>query len=217
MSIEGYLNTITSQHRTQPRFIAMLSALLAPADDVQALLNLWNFIFDVDEAEGDALDKIGERVGCARTMDLLKKDSPTVELTDDYYRVCIKVRILNNQWNGRIIDLMANFRTMFPDYTLTVHDRQDMSMRVIVEGIQDDLLMRLLVAGHLLPKPEGVRMEIVIRIVRDDASTIYTGIAHTRHITSDITSDAPDIQDATFLTDETGAILTDETGAWLTA
>ena len=176
MSVDKYLNVITSEHRQQPNYTAMLSVLLSPADDVQNLLDLWTHIFDLDIAEGDALDKQGERVGCLRSLDLYPESNAMVRLEDDYYRVCIKVKILNNQWDGTVKSLIENFKTMFPDYTLTLVDNQDMSMKLIVEGISDRLMQRLMLAGHMLPKPAGVRLEIVIRIRREDDIPLYTGI-----------------------------------------
>jgi hypothetical protein len=177
MSVDKYLNVITSEHRQQPNYTAMLSVLLRPADDVQNLLDLWTYIFDLESAEGDALDKLGERVGCLRSLDLYPESQAMVRLEDDYYRVCIKVKILNNQWDGTIESLLKNFDTMFPDYILTVVDNQDMTMKLIIEGISDKLMQRLMMVGHLLPKPAGVRLEIVIRILREDDLNLYTGIA----------------------------------------
>ncbi len=215
MSVDKYLNVITSEHRQQPNYTAMLSVLLSPADDVQNLLDLWTYIFDLEIAEGDTLDKLGERVGCLRKLGLRPSGSPTVTLEDDYYRVCTMVKILNNQWDGTIESLIKNFGIMFPDYKLAVVDNQDMSMKLIVEGITDDLMLHLMTAGHLLPKPAGVRLEIVIREVREDTAAVYTAIAQLQQDSMTIPGEAVEIPELICLVDEDGNQLADENGAWL--
>ena len=215
MSVDKYLNVITSEHRQQPKYTAMLSALLSPADDVQNLLDLWTYIFDLESAEGDALDKLGERVGCFRKLELIPVGHPTVTLEDDYYRICIMVKILNNQWDGTIESLIQNFDSMFPDYSLTVVDNQDMTMKLIVEGVIDDLMLHLMTAGYLLPKPAGVRLEIVIRQRQEDSTTLYTGVALKLQHEIEIDGVEAYLPNFRYLVDEDGNYLVDENDDWL--
>ena len=159
-----YLNLITSQHRQQPNFMAMLTALLEPLEDVRNFLLQWDALFHLESAAGDALDKLGARVACARRLDFQPQSGSAV-LADDDYRLLIKAKILASHWDGTIQGMEENFRLLFPEYHLAVIDHQNMSLRVTVVGLKGTLMEELIARGYIIPKPAGVRM--IVNVVED--------------------------------------------------
>ena len=157
--MRSYLNVITSQHRLQPRFMALLTALLTPLADTRNLLEQFTALFTLDTAAGDALDKLGERVGLPRRLPFQPASGSAV-LNDDDYRLLIKARILINHWDGTLQAMRENFRLLFPEYELSILDHQNMTLRVTVVGLKGTLYEELIRRGYILPKPVGVRMTV---------------------------------------------------------
>ena len=54
--IEEYLDVITSEHREQPKYMAMLSVYLEKLQHVVNILNAWNEHFHLEDAVGNQLD-----------------------------------------------------------------------------------------------------------------------------------------------------------------
>lgn len=83
------------QFKDKPKFLALLSVLTTPFQSLEDAL--WSlFVVTIDDAVGDALDKIGKIVGQPRTS-----------LVDDTYRRYIKARIATNRSKGTIHDLIV--------------------------------------------------------------------------------------------------------------
>ncbi len=162
--MKAYLDLITSQHREQPAFMALLRALLTPLADVQNLLLQWETLLNLETAEGAALDQLGARIACSRRLDFQPASGSAV-LADGDYRLLIKAKILANHWDGTIQGMQENFRLLFPEYFLSVIDHQDMTLRVTVVGLKGTLYEELLERGYIIPKPAGVRM--IVNVVED--------------------------------------------------
>lgn len=173
--IEDYLNIITSEHRQQPKYIAMLTAYLRKLQDAQLVIEAFDLHFALDEAIGAQLDRLGEVVGRSRILQF-QPESRSALLDDDNYRLIIKTKILQNQWNGTIEDMANLFKQVFPDMQLKIIDNQNMSMEIQVTGLRDDLQLQMLSNGYVIPKPEGVRIKITF-ILELERQTIYFGAA----------------------------------------
>ena len=173
--IEDYLNIITSEHRQQPKYIAMLTAYLRKLQDAQLVIEALDLHFDLNEAIGAQLDRLGDIVGRSRIL-AFQPESRSALLDDDNYRLIIKAKILQNQWAGTIEDMANLFQQVFPDMQLKIIDHQNMSMEIQVTGLRDDLQLQMLNNGYVIPKPEGVSIKITF-ILELERQTIYLGAA----------------------------------------
>jgi hypothetical protein len=196
MTVNDYLNLITSAYRSAPKFTAMVEADVSVQVRVQDLVSSMIPLFDVDAAVGGQLDIIGEWVGVSRNVNIpienvyftwdgdytlgweygvwqgdLTPTAVTV-LPDDAYRRLIKARIAANKWDGTTDGAYAVWDSVFTEYTILIQDYQDMSYSLaIVGGIVDSLTLALLRGGYLPLKPEGVRINEYL--VPVDDSTLF--------------------------------------------
>ena len=173
--IEDYLNIITSEHRQQPKYIAMLTAYLRKLQDAQLVIEAFDLHFDLNEAIVAQLDRLGDIVGRSRIL-AFQPESRSALLDDDNYRLIIKAKILQHHWAGTIEDMANLFQQVFPDMQLKIIDHQNMSMEIQVTGLRDDLQLQMLNNGYVIPKPEGVRIKITF-ILELERQTIYLGAA----------------------------------------
>lgn len=183
MTLEEYLNLITSEHRDKPNFIATVTADIDVPIRVQSLLSSMITIFDPDTAVGDQLDIIGKWVGVSREVaipisgvyftwdggefvgwdygvwqDHLQPASISV-LPDDSYRTLIKARIAANKWDGTTEGAYRVWEEVFTTFTILIDDHQDMSYDLaIVGGVPDSLTIALFTGGYIPLKPEGVHV-----------------------------------------------------------
>lgn len=183
MTVDEYLNLITSEHQKKPDFRAVVSLNVAVPAHVQELLKLMVPLFDVDTAVGDQLDILGQWVGVTRnvaipiagiwfTWDDIYTDgwdfgswepddapSEITTLPDDAYRTLIKAKIAANRWDGTTEGAYAIWEQIFSTLTILIVDNQDMSYDLgVVGGIVDSLTLALITGGYIPLKPEGVRV-----------------------------------------------------------
>lgn len=179
--ISNYLNVITSEHKDKPKYIETVKMLLDPIDKAMFANDQMLFIFNIEYATGDALDKIGERVGVARKLNFQPSDGTSAILTDDDYRMVIKARVMANHWNGTTEALMENFNAVFNNIFISVIDHQNMTMTVTIVGLKTTFYKELIEHGYIIPKPAGVRMDLNIIQERifaiDFFDDVYGGFA----------------------------------------
>lgn len=194
MTLGDYLDLITSQHRSRPKFAGVTASAVAPLAltvgmvDV-SMLQAW----DIDTAIGTQLDQVGEWIGTTRYVeeplvgvyfswdDVVdtgwghgywqgKYDPSTgvIALADDVYRLVLYAKIASNNWNGTRETIEAIWNNSFGDMsTLALVDHQDMSITIGMQGIAiNDVLLYILTSGRIPLKPEGVRLREYI--VSDD-------------------------------------------------
>ena len=185
MTINDYLDLVTSEYRNQPNFIATLTALVAPYVQLQAVLTSMIPLFDLDVAVGDQLDVIGQWVGITRNVSIPIADvyfswdsatyalgwdygtwqpsnAPTTVtvLPDDAYRTLIRAKIAANQWDGTTTGAYTIWDAVFPDTTILIQDNQNMTYDLaIVGGIVDSLTLALITGGYIPLKPEAIRID----------------------------------------------------------
>ncbi|MBC7074652.1 MAG: DUF2612 domain-containing protein [Syntrophomonadaceae bacterium] len=177
----SYTDLITSEHAQKPKFTALVSALTGPMPSMQSALN---GVFDLDVAVGEQLDFIGQWVGISRNLKTPITDvffsldiapgldsgivwtpyTPTQgleQLPDDQYRLVIRARILNNQWDGSLTQAYAIYDALFAGSALVpfIQDNADLTMYIGLTGaIPDALTLAMLTQGLLNAKPGGVRV-----------------------------------------------------------
>lgn len=181
---EQYQDLITSEHRDKPNFMATIAAAIGPMVDVQNLIETMQELFDIDTSVGVQLDDVGKWIGQSRylttpltgvyfafdTDDVgfdqgtwLGPFDPETGLTalpDDSYRVLLRAKIANNQWDGTIPGAYKFMAAVFPGNTFFIQDNGDMTMLVGVVGPVplNAVTYALFTGGYLDIKPVGVRI-----------------------------------------------------------
>lgn len=195
MTLNEYLNLVTSQYRQQPNFINTLTANLSILTRLQDLLNETNTTaFDIETAVGDQLDVIGKWVGLSRQIPIpipgvyfswdgtdpfvgwdfgswqpLNSPTEITTLPDDVYRTFIKAKIAANRWDGTTTGAYEIWDQVFSDITILIQDNQNMTYDLALIGeVIDSLTLALLENGFLPLKPEGVRINILYIPVDDN-------------------------------------------------
>ena len=186
MTLNDYLDLITSEHRSRRKFGGTVTTAVAPLVTVQdfidsTMLPAW----DIDTAVGAQLDQIGEWVGVTRSVELPltgayfswdrtkdlgwehgywqgKYDPSTgiISLADHVYRAVLFAKIASNVWDGTM-STMSNIwdDTMGTMSKLIIMDHQDMSITLGLKGIAPNAVMTyVLISGRIPLKPEGVRI-----------------------------------------------------------
>lgn len=138
-TVADYTGLITPWQGTKARFVATVSAGVAPYCDAQAVIASMPSLFDLDVAVGDQLDKTGEWIGQGRGVPIalpnlyfsadiaglgadegyasqpIETGYSTSYLPDPYYRKLLRAKILANRWDGTVPGLQTIMRTYFDD------------------------------------------------------------------------------------------------------
>lgn len=160
MAITSYLSLITSEHSSQPNFMAWVTALLQKVDDGELMVNGIPTDFAIDTAVGAQLDVLGQIIGQPRNVGVPISGSSSI-LDDTHYRTVLRAKIARNQWDGTIPQIYTIWNTAFPNSTLQIIDNQDMTMQANVTGLTDGVSEQLVTAGLIIPKPIGVSLSII--------------------------------------------------------
>jgi len=187
MTIQNYLDLITSEYKQKPDFNATVSLFAQVPVQVQALLNSMISIFDLDTPPvGNQLDILGQLVGISRnvaipisgvyfTWDDQASDGwdfgvwqsvpPTSQLTtlpDDVYLTLIRAKIAANQWDGTTEGAYKIWAIVFPQFHILIQDNNNMSYDLaITGGIVDSLTLALIEGGYIPLRPEGVELALI--------------------------------------------------------
>ena len=149
-----YLDLITSEHRDKPKYIAMVTALLQPSDDIFAL---GLTIDDVDLAVGKQEDTLGEIVDMDRTLPYQPISAPSAVMDNENYRAMIKAKIAKNMWRGGIEDMEDVWQALFGT-RIAIQDNQDMTITVSLNPYSG-MLRENLLHELIIPKPQSVRVK----------------------------------------------------------
>lgn len=183
MATQDYLDLVTSEHASQPDFMASLIAVIQPVSDTTDAIASMPALFDLDVAIGDQLDKTGQWIGPTRYLTqalvgvYFALDTagigfdqgtwfgpfdPTtglVRLPDDSYRKLLYATVAANQWNGSIPAAYAAYQILFGSEAVLIQDRDDMSFELyLVGGSPTAIEKSLFKNGELSLKPSGVRI-----------------------------------------------------------
>lgn len=185
MTLNEYLNLITTQHRDRPKYIATVTTGVQPQVEEQAALEALEASFDIDTATGVQLDILGLWIGRSRFVDVpltgvyfswnetaavgwgvgvwrgaFDPNNGLVVLPDENYRVLLRAKIAANSWDGSIPAAYRIWDQAFNgNNALIIQDNQDMTMSVGIVGTSLDSVTRALLLGGYLPlKPEGVKI-----------------------------------------------------------
>ena len=174
VNISNYENLVTYRHSLKPKYMAfvrlILSHLLALGATVDSIL----FAFDLDNAAGVNLDTIGEIVGMNRLLPYVPTSGTRI-LTDDEYRMLIRLKIARNAWDGRNERVQEIYRTVFPTLAIEYTDNQDMTVTLTVKGGVYNREAEIMTLSGALLVPAGVGYRVVIE-AENTSYTIYTGV-----------------------------------------
>lgn len=195
----SYLDLITSEHRSRPNFVAVVTVLLQPLCDLQVNVGVIPALYDIDVAVGDQLDKVGEWIGVTRDVtvaltgvyfslddallgldqgSMQGPDDPTsglVQLPDSAYRTLLRARIAANHWDGSIPGAYASWDIAFAGtgFSIGIVDLGNMHMIYVLFGpIPDSLTFALFTGGELSLRPAGVKIDEYITPTADNVPYI---------------------------------------------
>jgi len=151
-----YTEWPTSQYQGATNFKQWLTVTLNVLDDLIQSLASFPSGFDLDSATGPRLDTLGAIIGQSRTVTFQPSNGVSPVLDDATYRLLLKARIAQNQWDGRMDSLQSIWQTLFPGGRLTIQDSQNMTATVIVSGVLTSIVEDLIVQGLIVPRPAGV-------------------------------------------------------------
>lgn len=190
-----YLNLVTSEHRNQPDFITMLTAVLQPFADLQVVMASFPSLYDIDVAVGVQEDAVGEWVGITRDLEVpitgvyFELDSATLGLDqgilqgpldptdgitvlpDDIYRTLLYAVRLNNSWNGTIPGAYEIWNTLFAGTGTGILIQQGIGMHMtfaLTGTTPTPLVLELYFSGDLNVRPEGVTVDYYMTPDTDD-------------------------------------------------
>lgn len=156
--LDNYLKLITSQHRDKPKYMAMVTALLRPGDDIFALAATMDDEFDVMLATGIQEDIVGILVGANRMLNFQPDKGLSPILDNAAYRILLQAKIAQNMWKGGIMDLRDLWTTLFGE-GIIIQDNQDMTIDVVVIGSSFGQIVRNMIQkGMIVPKPQSVKL-----------------------------------------------------------
>ena len=184
--VTPFIQNITSEHADKDNFISMVTASVQPFADIKALYEITPSLFMVDTAVGQQLDVVGQWVGVSRYLNLeltgvyfalddasvgfdagvwkgpTDPDSGLVALPDEYYRLVIKARILNNSWDGSKDGIYALADEVYTPlgFSFYVEDYADLSIAVGLVGTTPPppILTALVTSGALDVKGVTIRI-----------------------------------------------------------
>lgn len=182
--------TVQSQYACAPHMRALIRGfweLVNPAPDIDLFYRL---CFDIDTAEGVALDIWGRILGMPRDMQLVSAvgvdyfgfpnakntnkhalgfaqapwytgaQEQHLELSDDGYRLLLKTKAMANISTGSLADLNRMLAMLLPHAQVQIYRTAPMQLKMVATGTLTDYEQNLLLRGDLPPIPAGVGLEV---------------------------------------------------------
>lgn len=182
-NLTDYTSLVVSEHADKPDLMAVLSMIVQPMVDGQNMLDSLIMLFDLDTAEGDQLDVVGQWIGLGRSLTVpitgvyfsfdivgvgfdegvwFVSGDPAVGvvlLDDSTYRLMLLAKIASNTWDGSLGDANAKLLEAFPGADVFLQDNFDMTETFILSGTAPSKLFAALVSqGYIELKPAGVNV-----------------------------------------------------------
>lgn len=152
-----YESLITSQYQQSENYLAWLGSVLQLLCDAQACINSLPAAFNIATAVGVQLDTLGVLVGVGRTLPFQPTGGIKPMLGDTDYRLLIRAKIAQNQWDGQASSLWGIWQTLFPGGSIYVIDNQNMTATIILAGSFTNLTQQMITNGLIVPRPETVQ------------------------------------------------------------
>lgn len=193
---------IYAQYRNKPKAVAWYKICLQLAYTLNNAAQAVRIMYDINVAKGEQLDVIGRIVVMPRNFTGFISLNPALcaelendpaffgddtamssalsidqdsQMSDDLYRIAIKSKIIKNNSNATIEDILHGMNFLLPNAdVLRVTDNEDMSFSIEFYGNISELERWALLNASLVPKPQGVRfngfLEAYQYVQADDTS-----------------------------------------------
>lgn len=169
--VKEYVLLLLKQYYEKPNAVNEIVARARLAYKIKKIISDIETGYDVDNATGVTLDKIGSLVGLKRTIPILNDD--------EEYRFYIKLKIVKNNAstvmvsdNGdSITDLII---TAFDGFAV-VTDNYDMTLTLRIDDSVPLERLETISSLELLPRPQGVNYKSIIRV---DPDAEYFGFSN---------------------------------------
>lgn len=174
---------IYAQYRDKPNAVAWYNITPTMSQQFVDYFEQLRQTYDIDSQEGEQLNIIGRIVVESRefianvTLDVYQCNidgdnecgDPVIqcsatsiaaddELSDTYFRLLLKSKIVKNNSETTIDDILEAVTFIAPDIDIIrLTDNEDMSFSIEYSGIADPIVRDLLTSGRIVPKPQGVR------------------------------------------------------------
>lgn len=180
VSLDYYLNFVTSQHATKPKYMKWLRVLLTPFLDAIKLNEDVKGAFNLNTAIGAQLDLLGKILVQERRVSFQPTDGSSSILNDDYYRMILKAKVVKNQWKGTITNFYSFWNVLFKGQPLQIYliDNQEMEpVAVIWSSSVTQMVQDLLANNYIIPKPAG--LGLTVRRIDSDTTFGFYGTKFT--------------------------------------
>lgn len=174
---------VYSQYRDKPKALAWYNITPQMAQQFCDYYDKLRKTYDIDSQEGEQLDIIGRVIvenrdfianvelevyqcntdGINESGDDSVQCSATSiaaddELSDKYFRLLLKSKIVKNNNETTIDDILDAVTFIAPEIEIIrLTDNEDMSFSIEFSGVADPIVRDLLISGRIVPKPQGVR------------------------------------------------------------
>lgn len=174
---------IYAQYRNKPKAVAWLNIVNRISAGIASVSELIRISYDIDKATGEQLNIIGRIVVADRSFtgeqplypglfakvdgaefgdDDAMFSSLTIDqdgvMSDDLYRLFIKSKIVKNNSDATIDDILYGVNFLLPNAeVLRIVDGENMSFSIEFYGNITELERWALLNASLVPKPQGVR------------------------------------------------------------
>lgn len=157
-----YADLLILQYKTQPKARATIQALIKELYGSGSLLDIVNG-YGIDTAVGKQLDIIGKYIGLKRQVKANIGTSDTNILTDEQYRLLLKLKLISNTNFSSTSQIRAALYELFPN-DVRLFDPRTMQYEYQLSTRFNDLV-NVIIAEELLPFPMGVG--ITVNVVPD--------------------------------------------------
>ena len=169
--------TILSQFGNSPTILALVTNMNEYIDPTLDLENFYNYVWNVNTAQGFGLDIWGRIVNVSRTI----FTNPVTYLDDDSFRALILLKALSNitaSTAPAINQLLLNW--LGPGVRAYVNDLGNMAMRYMFEFALTPAQIQIMVASGIFLRPAGVYANLVSTNLpmfgfREGGTRAYTG------------------------------------------
>lgn len=180
--------TIISQYCTRPVLVQLIKNLDEYIDPRADINNFYNFVWNIDTAQGFGLDIWGRIVGVKRDLTIL--DTPlyfgfkealpgsycfdeqpfydgtpatsTYSLTDDAYRKLILLKALSNVTSTTAPALNKLLQSFFINRgRCYINNLGNMTMRYTFEFQLTPLELSIILNSNVMPRPAGVKVTLI--------------------------------------------------------
>lgn len=154
-----YADLLILQYKTQPKARATISALTDKVIANGLILDVING-FNLETAVGKQLDILGKYIGLSRNVKEKVSSPATVILTDDQYRLLLKLKLVCNTSYSATSQIRNALFQIFPN-DIRVFDDRTMEMEYQLSEMFNGL-ENVIIAEELLPFPMGLGFNVIV-------------------------------------------------------